>query len=328
MAKFKTGLNYYSVDTDRYQNLKIKRLRKKFGCTGIAVYDYLLCEIYRDKGCYMEWCDDVQFDTAEYFALTEDVVGEVVAFCASISLFDEEKLKQGILTSRSIQERYIDYCQHAKRKNPTIPKSVFLSEESEILPENSGIIPEECEIIPEESEILPENSGRLPRRKRKEENIIERIESIYPPPQTPPPYGGVVSSSGRGGGRDLKNIYDGLCKSCSEREDVWEAVALSNFFMNDKAANYEEWLSLSPEQRKGYPLYQLNNAIRAQSPPIDTQPYHALCWCKDTCLDAEWREIYRLSLIHADELPKLVKECKKGKINLPGKFIISRLKAQ
>ena len=50
-AYTKTGFSFYSVDTDRYQDRKIKRLKKAFGCNGIAVYDYLLCEVYRDKGC-------------------------------------------------------------------------------------------------------------------------------------------------------------------------------------------------------------------------------------------------------------------------------------
>lgn len=50
MANNKTGLSYYNVDTDRYQDMRIKRLKKDMGCRGVAVYDYILCEIYRVKG--------------------------------------------------------------------------------------------------------------------------------------------------------------------------------------------------------------------------------------------------------------------------------------
>lgn len=49
MANIRVGLSYYSVDTDRYLDIRIRRLVKAFGCDGIAVYDYLLCNIYRVK---------------------------------------------------------------------------------------------------------------------------------------------------------------------------------------------------------------------------------------------------------------------------------------
>ena len=45
MANIRVGLSYYSVDTDRYLDIRIRRLVKAFGCDGIAVYDYLLCNI-------------------------------------------------------------------------------------------------------------------------------------------------------------------------------------------------------------------------------------------------------------------------------------------
>ena len=338
MAKAKTGLNYYAVDTDRYQDLKIKRLKKKFGCPGMVVYDYILCEIYRDKGCYMEWSEDMVFDIAEYFTLTEDLVNEIVSFCASIELFNAAKLKQGIVTSRSIQERYIDYCQHAKRKNVEIPKSVIIPEESEIIPEESEIIPEESEIIPEESEIIPEeseiipeNSGRLPRREEKRIERIElnRIERNNPPPLTPPPYREVASSSGGGGG-SFKNIYEELCKIADVREDVYDAVAITGSFTNHTTPSYQEWLKLTEEeQQRGFPLNRLNQAIIARHKDLkpDYTRWHSLCWVKDNCLDSEWRTIY--TLVSAEdklfELQKLVKECKKGKITMPGRFIIKHL---
>ena len=310
--KIKRGLDFFPMNVDIASDIKIRKLIKYNKGQAFTVYSLLLCYIYKN-GYYAEWDDDLPFMLSEQCGFDEEYITKVIEYCVSIELFDKDiYAKEKIITSRSIQERYFNICKQGGRKNPIVEYNLISSEE-----------------IPISSEEIPISSGKSTQTKQNKikQNNNKQNNNIYPPPQTPPPCGEVASSSGRGGGRDLKNIYDGLCKSCSEREDVWEAVALSNFFMNDKAANYEEWLSLSPEQRKGYPLYQLNNAIRAQSPPIDTQPYHALCWCKDTCLDAEWREIYRLSLIHADELPKLVKECKKGKINLPGKFIISRLKA-
>lgn len=121
MANTKTGFNYYTVDCDRYQDRRIKRLKKDFSCRGIAVYDYILCEIYRVQGCFLEWDVNTVFDVAEYFGLKENVVREIVAYCGTVGLFDKELLSCGIITSASIQHRYIDMCIRAKRRNITIP---------------------------------------------------------------------------------------------------------------------------------------------------------------------------------------------------------------
>lgn len=144
MANLKTGLAYYNVETGRYQDIKIKRLKKDFGCNGIAVYDYLLCEIYRDRGCFLEWNESIAFDVAEYFGLKENLVKEIVNYCAFVGLFDKELLcRESVLTSRSIQQRYIDICTRAKRKNFKVP------EKYEIVPEESIQIMEESRNTPE-----------------------------------------------------------------------------------------------------------------------------------------------------------------------------------
>ena len=41
----KNGFSYYKAETDRFQDIKIKRLKKKYGCDGYAVYQYALTEI-------------------------------------------------------------------------------------------------------------------------------------------------------------------------------------------------------------------------------------------------------------------------------------------
>ena len=88
MANAKTGFDYYKVDTDRYQDRRIKKLRKSFGCVGLAVYDYLLCEIYRDRGCFIVWDEDTAFDVAEYLGIKENTVEAVVRYCGVGGLFD------------------------------------------------------------------------------------------------------------------------------------------------------------------------------------------------------------------------------------------------
>ena len=144
MAKAKIGLDYFSVDTDRFQDRRIKRLKKDFGCNGFAVYEYILNEIYRVRGCFLEWDEDTAFDVAEYWGLKENTVKEIVKYCGAVGLFDKELLSRGIVTSSSIQDRYLLMCSRAKRLNPVIPSFC------KITPEQSDIITEESEIPPEE----------------------------------------------------------------------------------------------------------------------------------------------------------------------------------
>lgn len=135
----KLGMNYYNVDTDRYADRKIKRLVHTFGCSGLAVYDYILCEVYRDKGCVLEWDEDTAFDVARYFGLKETTVKEIVRYCGVVGLFDATLLSGGIITSLAIQKRYLDMCNRAKRSNCDIP------EKWRLIPEKFPKIPEKTE---------------------------------------------------------------------------------------------------------------------------------------------------------------------------------------
>lgn len=154
----KTGLSYYTIDTDRYQDRRIKRLKKSFGCQGIAVYDYILCEIYRVQGCGSEWDEDTAFDVAEYFGLKETLVNEIVKYCGAVGLFDATLLSGGIVTSAAIQRRYLEMCARAKRTNVIIPEKYKLPN----LPEKTAILPEEMPILPEKTENPPNYSGSSP----------------------------------------------------------------------------------------------------------------------------------------------------------------------
>lgn len=169
MANIRVGLSYYSVDTDRYLDIRIRRLVKAFGCDGIAVYDYLLCNIYRVKGCFAAWDESTAFNVAEYLRLKESVVLEIVRYCGVVGLFNKELLSRGIITSAAIQRRYIDTCIRAKRKNLEIP--------------------EFCRILPEETAKLPEESPNTPefcREVKKSIISFPYVEDINNPPLYPP----------------------------------------------------------------------------------------------------------------------------------------------
>lgn len=178
----KTGLSYYTIDTDRYQDRRIKRLKKSFGCQGIAVYDYILCEIYRVQGCGSEWDEDTAFDVAEYFGLKESLVNEIVKYCGAVGLFDATLLSGGIVTSAAIQRRYLEMCTRAKRTNVVIPEKYKLPN----LPEKNAILPEEMPILPEKTENLPNDSGSSPNTRviKKEKKSKENKNTLSQPSES------------------------------------------------------------------------------------------------------------------------------------------------
>lgn len=93
------------AETDRFQDIKIKRLKKKYGCDGYAVYQYALNGIYRVDGSYIRWTSDQHFDCADYWGIHEERVEEIVDYCAEIGLFDSVVWKtQCIPTSRAIEQ--------------------------------------------------------------------------------------------------------------------------------------------------------------------------------------------------------------------------------
>ncbi len=166
----KIGLEYFRLDTNRYQDIRIKRLKKEHGCEGLAVYDYILTEIYRVKGCYLEWSDDVWFDVADYLGLEELRVSEIANTCSEIGLFDLNLFRKGLVTSPAIQRRYLEMCNAAKRKDVKIP------EEIEIIPEEMAKVPEETPKIPEE--INKVKYSKVNKTKEKESKVIPTIEEF------------------------------------------------------------------------------------------------------------------------------------------------------
>ena len=181
MAKAKTGLSFYSMDSDRFQDIRIKRLKKDCGCDGFAVYEYILNEIYRVRGCVLVWDESTAFNVAEYLGLKESnvseieywglketKVNEIVRYCCAVGLFSKELLSNGsVLTSPSIQSRYIDMCIRAKRKGI-------------IIPEEYDIIPEESRKILEEYRKTQEDCRKVKNSKVKETLSIEREKKSEP----------------------------------------------------------------------------------------------------------------------------------------------------
>lgn len=195
----KNGFNYYKAETDRYQDIKIKRLKKGYGCDGYAIYQYALNEIYRVEGCYIRWTEDQHFDCADYWGISEARVKEIIDYCAEIGLFNTLIWKnQCILTARAIQSRYLDICKVSKKK-AYIPMEIILVEPQQEMkqPEPMPLFSAEAQPVgaeqqnvptketvfgkfPETFQSTPESSGNLPKEIDKEKKIKTNPPSIPP----------------------------------------------------------------------------------------------------------------------------------------------------
>lgn len=196
----RNGLKYYHAETARFQDIKIKRLKKKYGCEGYAVYSYVENEIYRVEGSYIKFDEDQAFDCAEYWALEEDKVYDIINFCAEIGLFNTQLWKeQSILSSRYIQDSYLQICRRAK-KQTAIPDGLAIAAEEGSQPKaaQNQPLPASAQPAPVETEAqtqhagnqLPQNSAEFRETPQKPANFRAKIiENKNNPPSYSPQRG-------------------------------------------------------------------------------------------------------------------------------------------
>lgn len=112
----KENLDYFPFDVDFFTDTKIKILKAKYGADGIAVYLYILCEIYHDKGYYVECDEDFILVMSDYFNFSENKTMQILNYLFSRSLLESilvESVK--VITAKSVQRRYQEAKKSAKR---------------------------------------------------------------------------------------------------------------------------------------------------------------------------------------------------------------------
>lgn len=186
----KNGLEYFSLDVVFYNDIKIRKIVRRKGGDALSVYIVLLCIIY-DKGYYLEWNDDVPFLISEATGYQEDRVTEIILYCIENGLFDKHIFEQyHVITSCSIQKRYMAICSLTKRKmDRKSPYFLIGKYEKEVSSEETPVNSEETPINSEETVVnseetlddkglTPKNSGKSTQRKEKEkENIDSSLRS-------------------------------------------------------------------------------------------------------------------------------------------------------
>lgn len=127
----KQGIPYFSFDVDFFSDIKVKKIMRACGPKSIPVLINLLCNIYRDKGYYIEWDDEIGFLVADEVGTNESIAEEVVNKSLQVGFFDKgifEKYK--ILTSKGIQKRY-QKATYQRKNNAINPNLLILEHEKQ-----------------------------------------------------------------------------------------------------------------------------------------------------------------------------------------------------
>lgn len=125
----KQGLDYYPLDVKFYREIKVRQLNHAFGPISTVILLTLLGAVYKDRGYYAEWNDDLCFLVAVDSFSTEEVVRAVVKKALAVGLFDQDCFSAyGILTSKEIQRHYL--AATYKRKGVNMVAEYFLVPEA------------------------------------------------------------------------------------------------------------------------------------------------------------------------------------------------------
>ena len=106
----KTGLNYRSSSTNKYEDFRMVDLLDKYGPAGAIIYD-VISDMVLKQGYYLKiplqnLALSIQKTVGSKWIRNRDFVLQVVQYCADIGLFDKDLLQQSVITSVELQESY------------------------------------------------------------------------------------------------------------------------------------------------------------------------------------------------------------------------------
>ena len=112
------GIEYYPLDVDFMNDIKIRKIMKSCGPNSIAIIILLLGNIYGDEGYFMKWDEDVCFLVADAVGAKEVYIKEVLKKCLQVDLFSNELFEKfKIITSKGIQKRFFEITKRRRREN-------------------------------------------------------------------------------------------------------------------------------------------------------------------------------------------------------------------
>ena len=187
----KQGLDYFPLDVDFFQDLKIRKIIRVYGNSAPSILICILCMIYKDNGYYIKWDEDTAFIISEILNSDEEKISLVVSKAIEVDFFNKEVFsKFSILTSRAIQKRFQLIVKNSKLKRSKIEHNLNLlgvnteemgksSEETPITSEETPITSEET---PKSSEESTQSKVKESKEKvthiKKSENFFENFDEV------------------------------------------------------------------------------------------------------------------------------------------------------
>lgn len=128
----KKGLEYFPFDVGFFSDKKIKILKSRYGADGIVIYQYLLCEIYKENGYFLIVDEDFEYIISDDLNMESNKVKQVLNFLLERSLFDSKLFQSDkVLTSAGIQKRYQEAVKTRASKKAIIVGKYWLLKEEE-----------------------------------------------------------------------------------------------------------------------------------------------------------------------------------------------------
>ena len=159
----KVGLDYAGWATDIFdcESSPIDDLLDAQGWVGFGIYFFLCQRAYGTDGYFYRWNYNNAASTARKMGggVKSDTVKQVVSLCLQKGLFDDGLfVREGILTSRAIQKRYMLAIEKRSKNARTINKDYWLLKKDET--KAYIIVPENTDSLPENTDSLPENTTK------------------------------------------------------------------------------------------------------------------------------------------------------------------------
>ena len=105
----KSGLDYFPLDVDFFEDEKIVAIAREFGVKGEIIALRLLCAVYRN-GYFALWDEAMKIKILQNVpGVSSDGLEQIVSRLVKWGLFDSNLFRSvRIMTSRGIQKRYIN----------------------------------------------------------------------------------------------------------------------------------------------------------------------------------------------------------------------------
>lgn len=124
----KTGLDYFPLDVDFFDDEKITAISGEFGIKGEITVIRLLCAIYRN-GYYIKWDDLLKFKLAKSCpGLSAELIESIVYRLIRWGFFDKTLFDSvKVLTSKGIQRRYFEAAKRRLKADESSPPYLLIN---------------------------------------------------------------------------------------------------------------------------------------------------------------------------------------------------------